>query len=175
MTGPQGPAAEGSGRLRAGHADRERVLEALKDAFVDGRLTRDELDARAGRALAARTCAELDTLTSDIPAAPAAPAAAGPACPPTLVRRPLARAAARSGGCLVIAAAAVRLGALADPDPPGPTPYHSFAPLCFLIAFFAVLAALGFVIHGVGTAWEQRHPDGKPPPPPRQDVTRRIS
>jgi hypothetical protein len=174
MTGPQGPAAEGSGRLRAGHADRERVLEALKDAFVDGRLTRDELGARAGRALAARTCAELTTLTSDIPVAPAA---AGPTRPPAPVRpRPLARAAARSGGCLIVAAAAVRLGALADPDPPGgPAPYHSFAPLCFLLAFFAVLTALGFIIHGVGTAWEQRHPDGKLPPPPRQDVTHRIS
>lgn len=167
-----GPAAAGSGRLRAGHADRERVLEALKDAFVDGRLTRDELDARAGRALAARTCAELTTLTSDIPVVPA-----GPARPPAPVRRrPLARAAARSGGCLIIAAAAVRLGALADPNPPGgPAPYHSFAPLCFLLAFFAVLTALGFIIHGVGTAWEQRHPDGKLPPPPRRDVTRRIS
>jgi len=155
-----GPAAEGGGRLRAGHADREWVLEALKDAFVDGRLTRDELDARAGRALAARTCAELATLTSDIPAA-----AAGPARPPAPVRhRPLARAAARSGGCLIIAVAAVRLGALTDPDPTGGTaPYYFLGPLCFLVAFFAVMTALGFVIHGVGTAWEQRHPGGKPP------------
>ena len=58
MTGPQDPAA-GSGQLRAGHADRELVIEALKDAFVQGRLTRDELGARAGRALAARTGDEL--------------------------------------------------------------------------------------------------------------------
>ena len=43
MTGPQDPAA-GRDRLRAGHADREQVIEALKDAFVAGRLTRGELD-----------------------------------------------------------------------------------------------------------------------------------
>jgi hypothetical protein len=51
MTGPENPAAAGLGRLRAGHADREQVIEMLKNAFVHGRLTRDELDARAGRRL----------------------------------------------------------------------------------------------------------------------------
>src|ERR1700746_2235770 len=77
--------------------------------------------------------------------------------PPTLapVRpRPLARAAARSGICLVIAVAAVRVAFLLDPD--GPGPHHSGAPLCLTVAFLAVLTALGFVIHGVGTAVEQR-------------------
>jgi hypothetical protein len=54
MTGPQDPATAGGDRLLAGHADREQVIETLKDAFVAGRLTRDELDARAGQALAAR-------------------------------------------------------------------------------------------------------------------------
>jgi Domain of unknown function (DUF1707) len=60
--------AGGHGRMRASHADRERVIETLKDAFVQGRLTRDELDARAGQALASRTYAELAALTADIPA-----------------------------------------------------------------------------------------------------------
>ena len=69
MTGPEDPAAAGRDRLRAGHADREQVIGMLKDAFVQGRLTRDELDTRAGRALAARTCADLAALTADIPAA----------------------------------------------------------------------------------------------------------
>ena len=76
MTGPEYPAAAGRDRLRVGHADREQVIEALKDAFVQGRLTRDELDVRAGRALAARTRADLAALTADIPGGPAA---AGPA------------------------------------------------------------------------------------------------
>ena len=161
MTGPQDQAAAGRDRLRAGHADREQVIEMLKDAFVQGRLTRDELDARAGQALSARTCADLAALASDIPAA------AGPARPPAPARRwPLARAAAGSGSCLIIAAAAVWLAALADPGPPGPTPYHFFAPLCLLIAFSAALAALGFLVHGVGTSWEQRRSRRQLPPGP---------
>ena len=54
-TGPQDPAAAGRDRLRACHADREQVLETLKDAFVHGRLTKDELDTRAcGPTCAAR-------------------------------------------------------------------------------------------------------------------------
>ncbi len=43
MTGPEDPAAAGRGRIRVGHADREQVIEALRNAFVQGRLTRDEL------------------------------------------------------------------------------------------------------------------------------------
>ncbi len=57
--------------LRASHADRERVVDVLKAAFVQGRLTKDELDARVGQALASRTNAELASLTFDLPAGPA--------------------------------------------------------------------------------------------------------
>ena len=39
--------------LTAGYADHEQVIEALKAAFVHGRLTRDGLGARAGQALTA--------------------------------------------------------------------------------------------------------------------------
>jgi hypothetical protein len=46
------------------------VIGTLKNAFVQGRLTKDELDAQAGRALAARTRADLATLTADIPPGP---------------------------------------------------------------------------------------------------------
>ena len=62
--------ATGRGRLRASHADREQVIEALKAAFVHGRLDRDEFDLRMGRALASRTYADLAALTADIPARP---------------------------------------------------------------------------------------------------------
>ena len=62
--------AGGRGRLRASHADREQVIEVLKAAFVQGRLDRDELDLRVGRALGARTYADLTALTADIPARP---------------------------------------------------------------------------------------------------------
>jgi len=44
------------------------VVETLKTAFVEGRLTMDELDARAGQAFAARTYADLAALTADLPA-----------------------------------------------------------------------------------------------------------
>jgi Domain of unknown function (DUF1707) len=60
--------AGGRGRLRASHADRERAIEVLKAAFVQGRLDRDEFDLRVGRALASRTYADLAALTADIPA-----------------------------------------------------------------------------------------------------------
>ena len=86
MSGPgdQTPAAEGlaaegrdHGDLRASHADRERVIGTIKAAFVQGRLTEDELDARVGQVYASRTYAELAkvtaAVTADIPAAPARP------------------------------------------------------------------------------------------------------
>ena len=54
--------------LRASRADRERVIDLLKAAFAQGRLDRDEFDARIGQALAARTYGELAAVTTDIPA-----------------------------------------------------------------------------------------------------------
>jgi hypothetical protein len=65
--GDEEAAAAGRGRLRASHADREQMIDTLKVAFVQGRLTSDEFDARIGRALASRTYAELVTLTADLP------------------------------------------------------------------------------------------------------------
>src|SRR5215471_9742913 len=59
----------------ASHADRERVIAALRAAFVQGRLTKDEFDSRVGRALVSRTHAELAALTADIPAGLTGPAA----------------------------------------------------------------------------------------------------
>ena len=63
--------ARGRGRLRASHADREQAIEVLKAAFVQGRLTKDEFDARVGQGFASRTYAELAAVTADLPAAPA--------------------------------------------------------------------------------------------------------
>jgi hypothetical protein len=56
--------------LRASHADRDRIVELLRVAAGDGRLTADELDARLEAALTARTYSELAILTTDLPAAP---------------------------------------------------------------------------------------------------------
>jgi hypothetical protein len=60
--------AAGRGHLRASHADREQIIDTLKAAFVQGRLTKDEFDARIGQTLASRTYAELATVTADLPA-----------------------------------------------------------------------------------------------------------
>jgi hypothetical protein len=51
-------------------AGREQVIAALKAAYVQGRLTKEEFDLRVGQVLA--IYAELDALTADIPAAPPA-------------------------------------------------------------------------------------------------------
>jgi uncharacterized protein DUF1707 len=71
MSGPGDSAAaragRGQGHLRASHADREQVIGTLKEAFVEGRLTADELDARADQVYASRTYAELAEVTVDIP------------------------------------------------------------------------------------------------------------
>jgi hypothetical protein len=56
------------GRLMASDADRERVVEMLKAAFVRGRLTGEEMDLRVGQTLAARNYAALAALTADLPA-----------------------------------------------------------------------------------------------------------
>jgi hypothetical protein len=70
----QMPAGGGHGRLRASDADRELVIDVIKAAFVDGRVTKDELDA-ISQTLLSRTYSELAVVTSDLPV--------------RLVRRPL--------------------------------------------------------------------------------------
>ena len=70
-TGQEDPRAAAHGRLRASDADREQVIDTLKVAFAQGRLTRGELDLRAGQAFASRTYADLAAVTADIPARPA--------------------------------------------------------------------------------------------------------
>ena len=58
----------GRSRFKASHADREQVIEVVKAAFVQGRLAKDEFDARVDQAFTARTYAELAAVTTDIPA-----------------------------------------------------------------------------------------------------------
>jgi hypothetical protein len=62
------PAGGGHGRLRASDTDREQVIDVIKAAFVDGRVTKDELDARVSHTLMSRTYAELAVVTADLPA-----------------------------------------------------------------------------------------------------------
>jgi len=60
-----------SDELRASDAERDQALARLRDASAEGRLTLDELVARTGVALEARTRGELDRVTADLPAAQA--------------------------------------------------------------------------------------------------------
>jgi hypothetical protein len=70
MAGSGDEIANGRGPLRGSRADRERVIDVLKAAFVEGRLTRDEFDLRVGRVLKSRAYADFDAVTSDLPAMP---------------------------------------------------------------------------------------------------------
>ncbi len=69
MAGPERalPGDADRGRLRASHADRDGVINALKSAYVLGFVTKDEFDARVSQTLAARTYAELARITTDLP------------------------------------------------------------------------------------------------------------
>jgi hypothetical protein len=97
VTEPRDQAAAGAGHLRASHDDRDVVVEALKAAFVQGRLTQDELADRAGLALAARTYADLAALTADLPAGRGRRPAVGLPRPPA-PRPPAARPRPRRRG-----------------------------------------------------------------------------
>jgi hypothetical protein len=147
--------ATGRGPMRASHADREQVIEALKVAFAHGRLTKDELDARAGRALVARTWAELDAITADIPPLRTASGPTRPLVPAR--RRPLARVAVGSGGCLALAAAAMWASFILDPGGPGAD--RTWAGLMLQLALFAGMAGVCILWSGLAaftTSAQQR-------------------
>ena len=74
--GPWDPTRAGTpghGRFLAADADRERAIDVLKTAFVHGALTRDDLSVRTGRALSARTYAELAAITGGLTVRPVRP------------------------------------------------------------------------------------------------------
>ncbi len=68
-------AGDDRGKMRAGDTDRDRVVESLKVAYSEGRLSKDEYDGRLEDAMSARTYADLDRVVTDLPAvrAPIAP------------------------------------------------------------------------------------------------------
>jgi Domain of unknown function (DUF1707) len=90
--GDQGAADAARGYLRTSHADREHVIDVLKAAFVQGMLSKAELDARVGQAFTSRTHGDLAAITADLPAGliralpPRKPA---PAQAPPPVNKPL--------------------------------------------------------------------------------------
>lgn len=118
-------AAAGRGHLLASSVDRDQIIDALKAAFVQGRLTKDEFDARVGQTLVSRTHAELATLIADIPAGPAR---ARPARTP---QRPRANNAVRWGaagvGTPAVLAAAFTFASLRGDG--------GYAAVAFVVAF----------------------------------------
>ena len=95
------PAVPEPRNLRASDADRERVANVLREAAGDGRLTMDELDERLDAVYAAKTYAELEPITHDLPDAGAAHAPAQSAAP---------RDPARFGGTATSSGAVAILG-----------------------------------------------------------------
>ncbi len=65
-----GGAAYGQAGMRAAVADRERTVDILKAAYGEGRLTKEEFDSRAARAMAARTYGDLTAVVADLPTGP---------------------------------------------------------------------------------------------------------
>jgi hypothetical protein len=97
---PEPGAQAAAAGLRASRADRERVIDLLKAAFVQGRLDRDEFDARIGLAVASRTYGELAAVTADIPAELVG---ALPRRPPVQARRRVPfNTAVNGGACMAL-------------------------------------------------------------------------
>jgi Domain of unknown function (DUF1707) len=74
------PEPAGQRNIRVSDADREQAADVLRTAAGDGRLTMDELDERLTLAYAAKTYADLESVTSDLPgpgATGSVPAASG--------------------------------------------------------------------------------------------------
>jgi hypothetical protein len=150
------PGAGGRGRLRASHADRERAVGVLQDAFVQGRLNKDELDARVGQAFASRTYAELATLTADIPSRPCAVPAPPRQPVPAQHRAPGNRTARDVAIGLVIGlvlAAVIVFGGLLE--------YGAFG-----VLVIPVVAVLPLVL--IANAAERRHSRRQLPPRPER-------
>jgi hypothetical protein len=88
-------AGSARGNMRAADADRDRVVEVLKLAYSEGRLSKDEYDGRVESALSARTYTDLDQVVTDLP----------------VTRAPMATPVARTNG-FAIASLACGLGQL---------------------------------------------------------------
>ena len=152
--------ASGRGHLRAARADREQVIATLKAAFVQGRLTKGELDLRVGHALASRTVAELTALTADLPAGPPV------APPPRKASRPRPENTAVKNGVRVIAATTFLTGAVWAGAWQGQTDSQVWSALVLTFT----LVWVGIVIFAGAVMLESRrheHPGGQLPPAPR--------
>ncbi len=137
------------GRLYASRFDRVQVVNALRSAFVQGRLTEDECDARVEQASAARNHAELAALLADIPAGSAT------------VRPPTATDARLGVGAVVTAA--IVLGLLL-----WWRPGNGLAVIAALLAAVTLIAGTPVTVGLMIDARHQRRSSRQLPPlPPR--------
>ena len=67
MAQGQGGAGSFDPEMRASDADRERLVEQLREHHAAGRLTLDEFEERMRKAYESRTYGDLRTLTRDLP------------------------------------------------------------------------------------------------------------
>lgn len=68
-------------RMRVSDAERDQVAEILREAAAEGRITFDELDERLDGTYAAKTYADLEPITADLPGWTVAGTASGPQAP----------------------------------------------------------------------------------------------
>jgi hypothetical protein len=160
--GDQGAADAARGYLRASHADREHVITVLKAAFVQGRLTKDELHARVDQTFASRTYAELAAVTADLPGGLARPE---PVRKPARGegRRPVARPGPVIGAATGVYAGVWSL-ALLVPWPKGvdgdSTAAAGLVVIATLVYLLVALIAVGHAI----AARREKHSGGQLPP-----------
>jgi hypothetical protein len=164
-------AAAGRGHLRTSHAEREHAVGLLKTAFVQGRLTKDELESRAGRAFTSQTYAELATVTADLPVEllPVRPKR-GPS-----QAQPPVNSSLRTGATIVASVAMLTAFLWAAAFL---TENNGVIEVSFLItlADFAIIPMFAFVAAAQAIDKRQQNPPrGQPPPPPYRGTEGRDS
>jgi hypothetical protein len=155
---PDPMAAAGRDHIRASHADREHVIDTLKAAFVQGRLTKDEFDQRVGQAFDSKTYTELAALSADLPAGPT---------------RPLSQPGRARGWSLgdekvlewAIASALSPLAPLAAAFLTG---NQVFAAVSVILLILDLVLGLPFLMIVVGTRVEERRQERRSPGSPGQ-------
>ena len=158
--------AEGDSNLPVSHVGREQVLDALKAAFVHGRLAKDEFDLRVGQVLAAY--AEPDAVTADVPAGLTT------AQPPETIRKShnkklIQRGTAAGAGASVALTATIAVAVRGNP-------VISLVVVGLVGVFVAVLlAGLLTLVSWVLEMVSSRRPSPGPPAGPGGTATQRLA
>jgi len=165
MIGPGDEIAAGTagrGRLRVSYAEREQAIEVLKAAFVQGWLTKDEFDARAGQALTARTYADLAAVTAGFPAGPAASRPLGKAG--RMEAPPSGSTELKTGVRVIIATTVLTAGAWVGAW--FARAHEGAAGMLVFISTFVWLGMLILTATVMAESRRQRHSGGQLPPRP---------